>query len=282
MRINLLRLILVVFSLLFHFQGTSQVINRDPEQRKDFANVFYKPQYTLFDLRSDEPIFPYEDGKYHIYYASNEVKTPTSFVGSASELTRLVQYKFKDLESCKLWCGEQNGEGSIILADGKKITGLWVNGEFKGEWKLVDNRHKCNHCNIKMAQSTKRTDTEISQLKKEANSNEIELYKNKLYCSSACELKVVAERKALEKQYAKESKAKSKIYKEREGYSGLLVGYCKNGKIYKEREGYSGLLVGYFENGKIYKEREGYSGLLVGFYEGGESSAAAAALLLLL
>jgi hypothetical protein len=104
MRINLLRFTLVLFSLMFHFQGIAQVINRDPEQRKDFANVYYKPQYTLFDLRSDEPIFPKEDGKYHIYYASNEVKRPKSFVGTASELSRLSQYKFKDFESCKLWC----------------------------------------------------------------------------------------------------------------------------------------------------------------------------------
>jgi hypothetical protein len=104
MNINLLRSVTVVFSLLFQFQGISQEINRDPEQRKDYANVFYKPRYTLFDLRSDEPIFPKEDGKYHIYYASNEDKTPRSFVGSASELSSLFQYKFKDLESCKLWC----------------------------------------------------------------------------------------------------------------------------------------------------------------------------------
>jgi uncharacterized protein (TIGR02145 family) len=104
--------------------------------------------------------------------------------------------------------GQQNGEGTIILSDGSRKTGFWKEGEFIGEWKLFDNRHKCNHCNIKMAQSTKRTDNEISQLKKEANSNEIGLFNNKLYCSSACELKVAAERKALEKQYAKESKSR--------------------------------------------------------------------------
>lgn len=117
MRINLLHLVLVLISLLFHFQGISQVINRDPETRKDVANVFYKPQYTLFDLRSDEPILPQKDGKYHIYYASNEVKTPSLFVGSASELKGLIQYKFKDFESCKLWC-----DGIPFIANSEKTS----------------------------------------------------------------------------------------------------------------------------------------------------------------
>jgi hypothetical protein len=102
--IFLFRRTLILVFVLLQIVGASQVIKRDPRDRKDVANVFYNSQYTLFDLRSDEPIFPGEDGIYHIYYASNEYKIPRSFDGPPSKLESLTHYKFKDFLSCKLWC----------------------------------------------------------------------------------------------------------------------------------------------------------------------------------
>jgi hypothetical protein len=79
-------------------------LNRDPDTRKDFANVFYKPQYTLFDLWSDEPIFSDSKGDYHIYFATNENKSPVAYTGNAYMLGALAVYKFKNYENCKNWC----------------------------------------------------------------------------------------------------------------------------------------------------------------------------------
>ncbi len=79
-------------------------IKRDPDTRKDYANVFYKPSYTLFDLWSDEPILPDKNGNYNIYYATNENKKPTSYSGTAEQLSKLTAYKFKDLNNCSNWC----------------------------------------------------------------------------------------------------------------------------------------------------------------------------------
>ena len=77
---------------------------RDPDSRKDFANVFYKQQYTLFDLWSDEPVFPDKSGMYNIYYATNENRTPKSYSGTTSQLQGMSVYKFKDYNNCKNWC----------------------------------------------------------------------------------------------------------------------------------------------------------------------------------
>ena len=83
---------------------TQRDIKRDPDSRKDFVNVFYNPSYTLFDLWSDEPIFPTENGIYLIYYATNENKKPTQYTGSAEQLSKMLVYKFKDFNNCSNWC----------------------------------------------------------------------------------------------------------------------------------------------------------------------------------
>lgn len=93
-----------LFFLLVSVNLFAQKVSRDPDSRKDFANVFYKPQYTLFDLWSDEPIFPSSDGNYYIYYATNENKTPKRFVGTSSELSNITVYKFKNFQNCDNWC----------------------------------------------------------------------------------------------------------------------------------------------------------------------------------
>ena len=83
----------------------AQKISRDPNPRKDVANVFYKTEYTLHDLWSDEPIFPDANGIYHIYHATNENKTPKEFRGTGRDLSGMTVYKFKNYNNCKNWCG---------------------------------------------------------------------------------------------------------------------------------------------------------------------------------
>jgi hypothetical protein len=79
-------------------------IRRDPDPRKDFANVFYKSSYTLFDMWSDEPIFPSADGLYNIFYATNEDKTPRQIKVSPRKLEEMTVYKFKNYSNCSNWC----------------------------------------------------------------------------------------------------------------------------------------------------------------------------------
>lgn len=43
--------------ILVDIEVTAQPsIKRDPNGAKDYVNVYFNPQYTLFDLWSDEPI----------------------------------------------------------------------------------------------------------------------------------------------------------------------------------------------------------------------------------
>lgn len=82
-------------------------ILRDPESRKDYANVFWKKEYTLFDLITDDPIFPIiKNGEkiYYVYYSSNE--DPNLYQGSFTEdqLENHFFYKFKNKDSCIEFC----------------------------------------------------------------------------------------------------------------------------------------------------------------------------------
>ena len=82
-------------------------INRDPDDRKDFANVYWKKQYTLFDLITDEPIFPVNvNGNpiYKIYYSSNENPNPYYKEFTAEQLENHLFYKFKNKENCMVFC----------------------------------------------------------------------------------------------------------------------------------------------------------------------------------
>jgi len=98
---KIISLLLVSISLI------GQTTKRSPETRKGFANVFYDPRYTLFDLFSDEPIFPSANGKYEIIISSNENKSPQKFIGTGQDLVGLTMYKFKNLETHRKWA---NGE----------------------------------------------------------------------------------------------------------------------------------------------------------------------------
>lgn len=76
-------------------------------QRKDIANVFWKRKFTLFDLITDEPIFPVNknDQKiYEIYYSSNEDPNPHKGAFTETQLENHFYYKFKNKSSCMQFC----------------------------------------------------------------------------------------------------------------------------------------------------------------------------------
>jgi hypothetical protein len=93
-----------------HNSNGSSIVKRDPEPRKDYANVFWNSKYTLFDLITDEPIFPIiENGVkiYRIYYSSNENPMPFNGEFTERELESLLYYKFKDKISCLKFCNSK-------------------------------------------------------------------------------------------------------------------------------------------------------------------------------
>ncbi len=110
---KILAFLLVSMSLM------GQTVRRSYETRKDHANVFYNPSFTLFDLFSDEPIFPDANGKYNIIISSNENKSPQRFVGTGEQLSQIRMYKFKNIETYAKWArGEvairkQSNEGQF-------------------------------------------------------------------------------------------------------------------------------------------------------------------------
>ena len=82
-------------------------IKRDYNQKKDYANVFWNKEYTLFDLSTDEPILPVKkNGQfiYEIYYSSNEDPNPYYGKFTNEQLERLLYYKFKNKKNCLIFC----------------------------------------------------------------------------------------------------------------------------------------------------------------------------------
>lgn len=92
-------------------QPHARAVRRSPETRgRDFANVYWKREYTLFDLVTDEPIFPViKEGRevYQIYYSSNEDPRPNYGEFSPEDLEKLLRYKFKTKESCMQFCNSR-------------------------------------------------------------------------------------------------------------------------------------------------------------------------------
>jgi len=81
--------------------------NRD-SRPKDVANVFYDSKYALFDLETDEEIYPNNDGNYDIWYSSNEVPKPFHIILNKIEITNFSFYKFKNKKNCVSWCSKKN------------------------------------------------------------------------------------------------------------------------------------------------------------------------------
>jgi len=123
---------------------STKTIIRDPDSRKDYANVFWKRKYTLFDLITDEPIFPViEKGVkvYKIYYSSNEDPNPHQGSFSEEQLENLLYYKFSDESTCLEFCNSKkqqskiNAEKIIRDPDGRKD---YANVFWKRKYTLFD------------------------------------------------------------------------------------------------------------------------------------------------
>jgi hypothetical protein len=81
-------------------------ILRSPESRKDFANVFWNKEFTLFDKLTDEPIFPYKKNGllvYKIYCSTNESLSAEYVELSPEQLQKKIAYKFLNFENCNKW-----------------------------------------------------------------------------------------------------------------------------------------------------------------------------------
>lgn len=81
---------------------------RDPA-RFDVANVYYKSNYALFDMLTDEVITPTVSGTYDIWYSSNEDAKAYQKTLTKAQLSSFLFYKFKNKENCQRWCDLKNG-----------------------------------------------------------------------------------------------------------------------------------------------------------------------------
>jgi serine/threonine protein kinase len=97
-----------------NFNGLPYVVSSikiNPSPRQGSQNVFFDKRYTLFDQTyQNTPIFPVnKNGNivYQIYYSSNE--NPKPFYGefTPEQLERHLFYKFKNLESCMVFCNSR-------------------------------------------------------------------------------------------------------------------------------------------------------------------------------
>ena len=149
--------------------------------------------------------------------------------------------------------GLQNGEGTIISSTGLTKTGLWKDGKFIGEWKLIDNRHKCYQCNLKFSRFIRKTEQEIKEAKKDAYSNEIGMYKiESSYCSPICEKNAEIDSKKRDAELAKQRQQSTNNY---QGLGMSIVcwscdgtGKCRNCNNYVKKP--------YWTNSCSIKERE--------------------------
>jgi hypothetical protein len=116
---------------------TQNKIIRDYSVQKDVANVFYKSKFTLFDFYTDEPIFPDGKGLYHIYYASNEDKTPRSKSISGKDLENLYFYKFKNYQNCINWAAKSKVSFNNNVQSNKPET-VRINN--------TESKQKCSQC----------------------------------------------------------------------------------------------------------------------------------------
>jgi hypothetical protein len=89
----------------------------------DYANVFFKQEFTLLDLMTNEPIYPVSKNGivvYQIYFSSNEDPRPFYGEFTPDKLEKHLFYKFKDRESCMRFCDSKwhwsNGDwGQVVM-----------------------------------------------------------------------------------------------------------------------------------------------------------------------
>lgn len=129
-----------MFNLITFFvfpQKMVDNINRDP-RKKDFANVFWNREYTLFDLLTDEPISPDKNRCYDIWYSSNEDPTPHHKLFSIDELIHFYFYKFKNEGNCVKWCDSKSGNDHLLDPDTYKKILLEKLDIYKGCYQRKD------------------------------------------------------------------------------------------------------------------------------------------------
>ena len=97
-----------------NFNGLPYVVSSikiNPSPRQGSQNVFFDKRYTLFDeTYQNTPIFPVnKNGNivYQIYYSSNENPKPFYSEFTPEQLERHLFYKFKNLESCMVFCNSK-------------------------------------------------------------------------------------------------------------------------------------------------------------------------------
>ncbi len=129
--------------LLASINLMGQTISRSPETRKDHANVFYNPRYTLFDLFSDEPIFPNSDGKYEIIISSNENKSAQKYIGTGQELAGLLMYKFKNAETHRRWARGEKASYESPANNAKWVSSTSSDNHDSGE-NVVNSNKRAN------------------------------------------------------------------------------------------------------------------------------------------
>lgn len=83
-------------------------------RRLDISNVYWSSNYNLFDLLTDEIIYPDANGMYNFWYSSNESITVNSISKTAAQLQNFLFYKFKTKENCQRWCDLRSGRVSPI------------------------------------------------------------------------------------------------------------------------------------------------------------------------
>lgn len=88
------------------FTDNSSII-RDPNGDKEFANLNYRAQYTLFDLYTDQPILHDGAGNYKIYCVQSKSSTKVFEVsGTALQLSNTKMYKFSSVEHARSWISQ--------------------------------------------------------------------------------------------------------------------------------------------------------------------------------
>jgi hypothetical protein len=84
-------------------------IKINPNPTGGSQNVFFNKNYTLFDQKTNEPIYPVNKNGtivYQIYYTSNEDPKPYYGEFTPEKLEKHLYYKFKNYNNCKNWCDE--------------------------------------------------------------------------------------------------------------------------------------------------------------------------------
>lgn len=130
-------------------------IKINPNPKGGSQNVFFDKNYTLFDQKTNEPIYPINKNGtivYQIYYSSNEDPKPYPGEFTPEKLESHLYYKFKNYNNCKNWCDEvelnkkqnsKNNNNSSINSNPIKSSNN-VAGVDESE---MIKQYKCKCCN---------------------------------------------------------------------------------------------------------------------------------------